>query len=339
MDASDKGGLTLSDIAARLAASPSAAQLFGADLDTAARVRRELARVCILAMVDGAPADLRALAESTLAGINALYDQLNAPSKPSIVLGKWGIVAPLHKGAVGDLYSAYAGSTPAVVKIAHHPRDNDLLRREHEALKYLQADARWDSTLSRYVPTALDAFEASGRRVNVTSYASECLSLVSIKSQLGSAVPFVHIVWMMNRLLSLLGFIHRLGLVHGAITPNHLLYRPSDHGLVLVDWTCASRTDQRIPYVSTSWRDLYPIEVLFSKGRCSPSTDIYMAFSSLRYAADAIPYRFRSLFDLCLLESCNSRPDDAWLVQDKWKKLALDEFGKPKFVPLEVPVY
>jgi hypothetical protein len=136
-----------------------------------------------------------------------------------------------------------------------------------------------------------------------------------------------------------LGFAHRNGVIHGAVLPQHLLYRPDDHGLQLVDWTCSCQDDtQRVPYAVTRYKDLYPVEVLFAEGTAYPATDIYMAFASMRWAADSIPYRFRALFDWCLVESWKSRPGDPWAVQDKWVKLAEEEFGKPKFVPLEVPV-
>jgi hypothetical protein len=336
--------VNVQEIVALLASTALPHTVFGVTSDDQKRRRNGMVRTLTLAISDSStPAD-RTLAEDTLARLNALYDKLTDPD--IVTVGDWDVAAQYHKGSLCDLHLVSKRSNPdlrGVLKVARHPRDNSLLAREVDTLKALAGN---DATkpISYYFPVVLDTFEASNRRANVVQFVDDAVPLLHIKGQLGS-LPFVHVVWAMNRLLSVLGAIHHLGYVHGAVLPHHLLYRPADHGLVLVDWTCASvpgsSPNARIPYALPRWRDHYPLEVLVSKGQCSPATDIYMAFAAMRWAAGSpteIPWRFRPLFDLCTVESWHSRPDDAWKVQDLWKQLAEQEYGKPQFVPLTVPV-
>ena len=48
-----------------------------------------------------------------------------------------------------------------------------------------------------------------------------------------------HLVWIFNRLLTVLGFVHGLGVTHGAVLPEHILIRKRDHALMLIDWSYA----------------------------------------------------------------------------------------------------
>jgi hypothetical protein len=54
----------------------------------------------------------------------------------------------------------------------------------------------------------------------------------------------------------------------------------------------------------------------------------------VRNTAEVIPARFKPLLDWCLADSAKARPQSAWDVQDKWGKLAQEEFGKPRYLKL-----
>jgi hypothetical protein len=122
------------------------------------------------------------------------------------------------------------------------------------------------------------------------------------------------------------------------VHPEHLLYRPVDHGLTVIDWCCAviDGTNEPVPLVSVAWEPHYPPEI--RRKRPEPSTDIYMAAKAMVYAAAGkMPKGFGGLLDWCMADSPKSRPTDAWEVQDQWKARAEQEYGPAKFVALEVP--
>jgi len=267
----------------------------------------------------------------------------NPPSVPAAQLGDWLIGEGLRRGGIADLYrvTSAKNSRAGILKIARSARDNPLLTAEAEALKQIAVGVAADPGLGRYFPAVLDSFEASGRRANVLSLAEDCLSLSAIREHFSKAnqIDFRHIVWMGNRVFEVLGIVHRQGVVHGAILPQHLLYRPADHGLVIVDWTCGTFAGRgHVPYLVPAMRAHYPPEVL-AKRAPSPATDIYMTASALSYIIGKVPTprAFKPLFDWCLAESPAARPSDPWDLLEKWKAAAKTTYGEPRFVPLTLP--
>lgn len=290
-----------------------------------------LAKLCHPDVVD---TKLKTRAEKAFARLTQLYAELNgkaANGHAPVKIGKWIIESPLARGDVASIYHAVdEDGSPAVFKIAADARNNDLMAAEHGALKKMHGETRSDN-FKKYIPALLDSFDASGRRVNVIS-AGEGATLADIAGEYAKGLDFRHIVWMGNRLLSVLGFAHQCGIVHGAVFPEHLIYS-SGHGLTLIDW-CYSSTDGKMKARSAAHKAEYPKEVA-RKIACA-QTDIYMAARTLQNAAERpIPKRFRDLFSWCLADSPSSRPVDAWALQDKWKALAEEEYGKPKFVKLK----
>lgn len=271
--------------------------------------------------------------------LSVLYGALTGklPAAPAVTVGSWVLERPLERGTVTDLYLVNNATRPdtSVLKIARSSKNNDLLLREKTVLDKLLGIPT-GSTYHKHLPVVRDSFMASGRRANILSSHTDCFSLDHIVTTF-QPTDFRHVVWMMNRLLSILGYAHGNNCIHGAVTPDHLLYRPIDHGLVLVDWCCSVDTTGHIPLIVDRWKAMYPPEVV--RKQPVPQTDIYMAAECMLSAAIncGIPKRFRGLLDWCLAKSPASRPRDAWDLQEQWKRCAEDEYGAPKFVKFEVP--
>lgn len=275
--------------------------------------------------------------------LNELRDQLSAPP-PLPRIGRWSIRSPIVRGGISDLYSVATSDTAvesSILKIVRSANDNLLMAQEAISLKALHSNAAIEK-LHRYFPKILDKFEASGRSTNVLSEAVDCLPLSHIRTHFPDGIPFVHVVWMANRLLSGIAAAHATGVIYGAALPNHLLYRLNDHGLVMVDWTCSVQfpSDGHIPLISKRWSTHYPVEVKRKNIYCA--TDIFMAAKSMLFAAGGIrnvPRRFRAWFDWTLAESPASRPGSAWDVQDRWRQLAKQEYGESRFVEFKLPAF
>lgn len=268
-------------------------------------------------------------AGAVLAHINELYQASDAPTEYPV--GKWIVTDEI---CAGDISSIYYTKDRCVLKIANDRADNDLMDREKRSLELL---AKGSDHFAQYVPRHLDAFSASGRRVNVHSVENyPAHSLEDIKAKVPN-LDFRHIVWMMNRGLSVLGYAHRSGLIHGAVLPCHLMYEPEVHGLRLIDWCYSCESGQRIPAMVPDYESLYPIEVR-NKFSVSPGTDMYMLAQSLHSAAKyIIPQRFVPLFEWCFALAQSARPQDAFAFQDLWKAAAQEEYGSPKFIELVIP--
>ena len=70
------------------------------------------------------------------------------------------------------------------------------------------------------------------------------------------------------------------GVVHGAITPDHVMVHPKTHEALHIGWAHAidrvAHPNARITHIIDRWKDWYPPEV-FQKKPPDHTTDIYMA--------------------------------------------------------------
>jgi hypothetical protein len=306
--------------------------LFPKDCDPA-KIFKRLARIV---HPDVAPIGMEARSLAAFKKLNELYTGFTRKEAYNpVVIAGCVVSEPLTKGDICDLYIAESSKDPNVIlKIVRGPKDNDLMDRERTALEIL-----WKAkpeNFRKYLPEFIQGVKASGRRVNILHNELTYLPLREIVDLHSGKLDFRHIVWMVNRALSILGFAHQSGIVHGAILPCHLLYDPKSHGLKLVDWCYSCTNGQNIPAIVRDYSNNYPPEVK-KKRLAGPWTDIYMLMKSIEIISGEVPKRFRGLIQWCVTESPASRPADAWMVQDRWVNLAKEEFGEPKFLTLTMP--
>lgn len=302
----------------------SAAVLFGSDPK---KVYHELAQ----SLHPDKVSDKKAT--SAFQKLTDLYDSINKPKKTTI--GKWEISDPLAKGDICDLYYANSDDMPELVfKIAQSPRDADLLEREYVSLTKLHNAT--ENNFKKYLPKIVGRLEASNRRANVLSLETG-KTLADVMELFPEGLDMRHAVWIANRALNALGFVHHEGIVHGSLIPEHLLIGPISHSLSVLDWCYSSPLGGKIPAIVKNRKGLYPPEVL-RKQPATEATDIYMLFASLRLAVgDKMPKRFKPIFDLALAGPPKSRPSEAWQLIDRWLELAEKEYGPSKYTKLEIP--
>ena len=304
--------------------------------DDVAKMYKRYARIV---HPDVVPEEYKKRATAAIAKLNQLYMSLTKAAAPvQCVIAGYVVTNPFARGDIADLYEAEHESGLAhIVKIVRKPVDNDLMDREAAALAKLKPKGKSDN-FHKYLPQLQVRTKASGRRTNIFCKDTGYQPLDFIQERCGGSIEdFRHIVWMGNRALSALGYVHTCGIVHGAVVPSHLLYSLPDHGLKLIDWcySCDLGNGDRVPAIVKDFKDLYAPEIL-KKKPASPSTDLFMLMASLRKVAGKVPSRFRDLMNWCMAGPPSSRPHDAWAIQDRWIKLAREEYGPAKFVELHI---
>jgi len=249
----------------------------------------------------------------------------------------------------GDLASLYrtitttaTGEMTGFLKVARSPRDNDLIGAEARALKKLHAE---DDQLTRHFPLLLDTFLAEGRRrANVQLFQSECVTLTGVHQAYPQMHP-VHVVWIWRRLLMALGYAHSQGVLHGALTPEHILVYPEQHGVILVDWCYSSISDattdvfSKIKAIVADRKDFYPQEIL-GKEHPTEATDIFMAAKVMiwllggdpvtRNMPFSIPQRIRAFLRGCCQPEVTMRPVNAFILLQEFDDM-LKLIGSPFF--------
>jgi len=266
-------------------------------------------------------------------------------------------------GDVCDLFVATrddgADDALVVIKAARAASDNDLLDREFAALGRLWGgDPGEVAVFGRYLPRVVGAATLpDGRRVNLLSLADGYVSLAEVVRAYPAGVDGRTACWMGNRVLELLAWVHRQGVIHGAVTPDHVLVHPVTHGCTLVDW-CYAVCDwavadgPHLPAVPRSARSRFPAEV-FAREPASPRLDLYVAAGTLLEAAGVDLWNYRradpggaeppiaegmvELLRGCRLPRPADRFGDAFTVYERWRDAQLRAYGPRRYHPFTMP--
>jgi hypothetical protein len=261
---------------------------------------------------------------------------------------RYGPLRLLAAGDAADVHLATAADEPRaaaetlyLLKVARAPEGNAHLDAERQTLVALSA-AAGDTTYRCYLPALVDWFSTAGpapRRINVFRWEPRLHTLEQVHEQ-HPALDGRHLAWIFKRFLTVLGFCHRRGVLHGAVLPCHALIHAPGHGLRLVGWGGSVAVRRPIRAVPARYRDWYPAEVQ-RRRPAGPATDLFLAARCLVYLAggdpltnhmpDTVPPPLRRFFKACLLESPSMRPGDAWALMEDFDELLFALYGPPTF--------
>lgn len=233
-----------------------------------------------------------------------------------------------------------------VVKVLRAPADVGLARRGWNTLRQLTRPAAGvDDRLARRLPQpiGLDALPGAPDRV-VAVYGWQpgfVHTLAEVIAAYPSGLDPRAVAWVVKRLLELLSYAHGQGVVHGAIWPAHVLVHPRAHGAMLVGWSSAVPSGERLVAFSQANRAQYPSGVV-SGGPVSPRTDLMMV-GQLAIAlaggpgwlsrAGALPGDVGRV----LVDASRGGYSDAWALREALDAAILRAFGPPSYNPIRMP--
>ena len=149
----------------------------------------------------------------------------------------------------------------------------------------------------------------------------------------------------MRRALAALGWAHKHGVLHGNLDPSHILIRPHDHMLWLVDWCWAVVEPARTGQGFKARNELYSPPEVASRGRPTPASDLYALGKVLIHVAGGDPAtrtlpdmdpRLARFIKYLAVESQGGRPQDAWELYRQADKVRTQIWGDHEFVPLDL---
>ena len=317
--------------AKRILSTSIPGDLFGTDVET------EFKRLSLIVHPDRHKGEDQRLAHDAMAKLLELRriaeGKIPAWKPITITIGKKTYVAetPIVSGDVADIYR----SGTVILKVVQNAADNDLLVNESEVLR---AFGKMDEVLSKYLPRFRDSFALRGkvnRRVNVLDFADGFITLADVKKAYPSGLDFRDVVWMFNRMLEGLSFIHEQKVVHGGLVPTNVMIHPINHGGKLIDWCYAVRSGHLRTRIEP-FKDMYPPEVV-KKERATPGLDIFMAAKCALWLVDGKqPSSVIRFWESCLLTNPARRPQDAGDLREEFDRLLLKVVGKPSYRKLEI---
>ena len=266
------------------------------------------------------------------------------------MVGYTGYNEPLS-GDITDLYPAFDDQyrNRVMLKVSRWHTTNDLLEMERQRLTFLERQLAFDP-LRPHFPTLIDSLIVAGQRgvelpVNVLKFEEKTASLREVMARFPNGIDPADMAWMFNRLLAALGKTHDLGLVHGAVLPEHLLIRPHDHNGILIDWCYSVEDGDYVKAISPANAHFYPPEVL-AKAPAGPATDLYMAALTMlallggdvyqRQCPPSTPRPIVALLESCLLPAPHRRVQDAWELFDQFNEILGRLYGPPIFREFEM---
>jgi hypothetical protein len=271
---------------------------------------------------------------------------------------RWRIGPLIAHGEIADVHYAERVRTPterALVKILRLADDRPMLAAEWAAFGVLRAsDARGAEALLPRTPAPIAHGPITegghaGSYATLLRYAPRFdHTFETVRDVYPAGVDARIGVWMWRRILEVLSFLHRSGVVHGAVLPQHLLVERGEHGVRLVGFGCAGPSGAPLAAINLRHTGLYPprqvaVPVL------SEVHDLAQAARSVAYALGAdddgvlprsVPQPLRELL-ADVADEAEVRParkaGDAWALRERVGAVARDLFGAPSFHPLALP--
>ncbi len=243
----------------------------------------------------------------------------------------------------GDMDAADGSRRKVAVKIADDAADNDLIQREVRTLELL---TRERSRQRKHLPRLLDSFKTpDGRAANVFAHL-DGYDLVRVREKYPDGIPDVHLLWLMRRCLSAVGFAHSQGVLHGNLEPAHILIRPRDHNIWLVDWCWSVVNPAQTGDGFKALNEPYSAPEVAARKAPVPASDLYALGQCMIFAAggdpaagsipDRVDERLVRLLRFFTRASPRQRAQDAWVMYTQLEALRDEMFGGHEFRKFEI---
>lgn len=272
--------------------------------------------------------------------------------------GKYQLSKLLCSGDLADIHLAEYNGEKFVLKVAKDPSNNDLIENEARVLNAIYPPKQVEEKRYRYLPRLRETLkidtDGKHRQMNVIGWLENYYTLSEVRDAYSRHLAMEHGVWMFNRILEGLSFIHDTKkYVHGAVLPDHVMVYasgrdkdPFNHGARIIDWCYAVPLNGTVRAISPKFISYYPPELL-NKKPVTPATDIYMAAKCIIHVLGGdvmvnslpshIPSYFSRFLKGCVLSNQAARPQDAWALHEELKDFMAKHYGPKKYVPFNMP--
>lgn len=233
----------------------------------------------------------------------------------------------------GDFCQVYYGERSAegeleniCLKVVNNIEDNELMLNELQILRTIQ---------HKSLPVYLDGFQIEdGRRANVLRRIERSYDLHEVREYFPNGLPQEHSVWVMDRLLSVLGYLHINNAIHGSIEPGNIMITPYNHNGLLIDFLL-SIPDAHLKGAKYVGVNKFSAPEIESGAKPHPASDMYSLGKSMVYLFGGQDKTFPPSLDSRIVrfvqgfldENPSGRRNDAWDAWHELKDLRKQVFG------------
>jgi hypothetical protein len=255
-------------------------------------------------------------------------------------------------GQAVTIYPAACLITDRVEDVQVEIGPEDPLRHAATALNTLKDQVDYDR-FSAYFQLPIETFRVqmgtSTFAASVYGDRSGWYSLADVAVKYPAGIDPRDMAWIFRRMLTAVGFVHRAGIIHGALFPENVLIEPDQHGLMLTNFYSASSFASVInspviylPPGRDGWMPVIPD----AGALLSPGFDLYLASQCMRFvlggdppdrnALSGIPPAINSFLRGCCLPDIRACPQDAWQVLQEFDQLIEKMWGERQFHPFKM---
>ena len=242
-------------------------------------------------------------------------------------------------GDIADVYKGVCEGNVVFIKIPYEPSDNDLIDNEYEVLTRVRHKS------IPYVETKFSIKSAHGVSRAIISREVEGITCDDLLRQYPNGVPAEHVLWMVERLLSVVGFLHYNCIVHGNIIPNNILINKKNHNVTLFGFSFANLNANEPSAKYKFVNDYYSAPEISKSARVEPSTDIYsigkiaIKLMGGNVANNGLPIgidnRVKDFVRWLCKDDPRERGNDAWMLYKRLQNLRTEVYGKDRFKQLK----
>ena len=241
----------------------------------------------------------------------------------------------VFEGEVAYIFKGTSASDIVYLKVAIDSEDNDLITTEYNVLSTLRHQS------FPYVEQKIMVNDTN----SILMREVKGITMPELLEQYKKGVPAEHVMWMLERLLSAVGYLHSNRVVHGNIKPENIIINKDNHNVSLLGFSFC------IPNANTSEaqykivNDYYTAPEVNKTARVLPSSDVYsigkIAIKLLGgdVSSNGMPIfidaRVRAFIRKMVSNTLSDRPDDAWKLWSELIKLRNEVFGTQRFKKLD----
>ncbi len=241
----------------------------------------------------------------------------------------------VFEGEVAYIFKGTNKKDIVYLKMAIDPDDNELIDTEYDVL----TTSRHQSL--PYVEQKININDSNA----ILMREVKGITMNELLEQYKKGVPAEHVMWMLERLLSVVGYLHSNCVVHGNIKPENIIINKDNHNVSLLGFSFC------IPKANTSEaqykivNDYYTAPEVDKTVRVLPSSDVYsIGKSAIKLlggdvSSNGMPIlidaRVRAFIRKMVSTNLSDRPNDAWKLWTELIELRNEVFGTQRFKKLD----
>ena len=230
-----------------------------------------------------------------------------------------------------------------MIKVADSASDNHFLENDARILDVLHAQGvpQW-----KHLPYVIERFR-TGDRVGLILRKQSGFTLAEVRQHAlyRNGVDRRDMIWMLDRILSCLGYVHQMGVLNCNINPQHIRIQARDHNVIVSGWSAAVHKPAVTFERFTGIADAFTAPEVLDGGQIGPWSDIYSTgllmiwllggnTETLAMPASVEP-ELQSFLRSMVEQDPYRRPSDAWTLYNQ-ETVIKDRLWERKYRPFDM---